>query len=450
MAAAAAAGALAGRLEVRLLALLFLPYAAAHALFQQSHTLRYAMPYVPALALLAAAGIAALARGAGARASRPLAAVLGAAAAAGCAAVALPALAGYASMDAPGAAAMRAAGRLAPEGAALSGHYMFQRYFALAPPALGPLPPRARAEMDVLAAFWRAGRREPILFVAEPRRTDLESIDPKARTLRGRWAWPPATARLLNGERPDAADLVEIRLPDWFAGPGWGVTLERASPDGPMAAERTAWLRPAAGGILLVAGGPTDAAAGDFECALTLGATPLDARPCGEPWLAAYPIAPGGGGYAPVTFATRRNGVLAPAPFALTGLAYGTPRDAMAVHGPGWHYPETTRDGHAFRWASSSTRSLASVPPRGGRIVVEGEVPPRHVALPVTVAMESGGRSVRVLADGRFRLELEADPGPPREVTLAADREFVPDDVQRNGDRRRLALKVYSFEVSGR
>jgi hypothetical protein len=81
---------------------------------------------------------------------------------------------------------------------------------------------------------------------------------------------------------------------------------------------------------------------------------------------------------------------------------------------------------------------------------VEGEVPPKHVALPATVAMESAGRSVRVSTEGRFRLELAADPGPPREVTLRSDREFVPDDAQHNGDRRRLALKVYSFEVSAR
>ena len=59
----AAAGVVAARhggISLRLAALVFLPYLAAHALFQQSHTLRYAMPYVPLLALLAASGIAAL------------------------------------------------------------------------------------------------------------------------------------------------------------------------------------------------------------------------------------------------------------------------------------------------------------------------------------------------------------------------------------------------------
>jgi hypothetical protein len=451
MAAAALAGALAGRLSLRLALLLFLPYAAAHALFQQSHTLRYAMPYVPALALLAAEGIGAAARAAGARASGPAAALLGAAAAAGCGAVALPALVGYRSMDAPGAAAMKAVERLAPAGAAVSGHYMFQRYFALAPPGVAALAPRAHGEMDVLAEAWRAGRRDPILFVAEPRRTDLESIDPKARTLRGRWAWPAATARLLSGERPDAAELVEIHPPAWFAGPGWGLTLERAAPGGPMPAERTAWIRVAPRDmVLLLAGEPTDDAAG-FECALAVRGKRLDARTCADPWLAAYDVGfPSGDVYAPVTFATLRGGALAEAPFALRGLAFGPRSQALAVHGTGWHYPETDRDGRPFRWASGEARSLVHVPPGGGRVVVEGEVPPRHVALPVTVALESGGRSVRVATEGHFRLELAADPGPPREVTLTSDREFVPDDVQHNGDRRRLALKVESFAVSAR
>ena len=454
--ALAAAGVVAARhggISLRLAAVVFLPYLAAHALFQQSHTLRYAMPYVPLLALLAASGIAALVSTFGRRAGRPVFAVLAAAAAAACGSVALPGLAAYASMDAPGAAAMHGVRRLARPGRdVVSGHYMFHRYFELAPPGIASIPPRPRLEVEALGEAWRAGSRAPVLFVAEPRRTDLESIDPAARTIRGRWSWPGAALRLLSGERPDAADLVEIQPPSWFAGAGWGLSLERAADGGPMPAERTAWIRGGAGeAVLLLAGEPTDAAAAASECALRLGAVRLDTRPCGAPWLAAYDVSPSGGdAYAPLVFTMRRGGAPAEAPFALRGLAFGPRGNAHVVHGAGWHYPETARDGRLFRWASGTARSLVHVPPGGARVVVEGEVPPRHVALPVAVTLESGGQSARVAADGRFRLELVAVPGPAREVVLRADREFVPDEVQRNGDRRRLALKVDYFEVTAR
>ena len=55
-----------------------------------------------------------------------------------------------------------------------------------------------------------------------------------------------------------------------------------------------------------------------------------------------------------------------------------------------------------------------------------------------------------VSASGPFRIELDLPPGPPREVILGSDRDFVPDAVQRNGDRRRLALRIDRFEISAR
>ena len=453
LAAAGAATARRGGISLRLAAILFVPYLAAHALFQQSHTLRYAMPYVPLLALLAASGISAAAGALPRRHAGRVFGLLAFAAAAACALVAVPGLAAYASTDAPGAAAMQAVRRHGRPGRdVVSGHYMFHRYFALAPAGIATLPPRPRLEVEALGEAWRAGSRAPVLFVAEPRRTDLESIDPAARTIRGRWAWPDAARRLLSGERPDAADLVEIQPPSWFTGSGWGLSLERASAGGAMPAERTAWIRGAGGdAVLLLAGEPTDASSSAFECTLTLGGARLDARSCGEPWLAAYSVGVAGRDtYAPLAFATRRGGTLAEAPFALRGLAFGPRGAALAVHGAGWHYPETDRDGRAFRWASGTARSLVHLPPAGGRVVVEGEVPPRHVALPATVTLESGGETARAVTSGRFRLELVAAPGPAREVVLRADREFVPDEVQRNGDRRRLAVKVDYFEVSAR
>ena len=93
---------------------------------------------------------------------------------------------------------------------------------------------------------------------------------------------------------------------------------------------------------------------------------------------------------------------------------------------------------------------MLNVPAAGARLVVEGEVPVRHVATPVSIELESGGVRRAVSASGPFRIELEVPPGPPREAILRSDQDFVPDAVQRNGDLRRLALRIERFEISAR
>jgi hypothetical protein len=438
--------------SMRLAVLAFAPYLVAHALFQQAHTQRYAMPYVPLLALLAVLGMDALARAAGRRADSAFIALLAAGAAA-TGAVALPGVVAYAAADSPAYAALREAGRIGGAGGyVLSGHYMFSRYFALAPSRIPLLQLPTRREVAALEDAWVAGDDRPVLFLAEPRRTDLEAVDPGARVLRGQWAWPRAAEMLLSGERPSSVDLVELRRPLWFAGPGWGLSIEMARPDGAAEPVRTAYLLSIPDtGILMVAAEPRDPRAAEWEGELTLAGHRLDGRSCGVPWLAAYTVPPSDqAGYRPLVFTTARNGSASGAPFALRGLAYGRADDPLLVRGDGWHYPEATEDGRPFRWASRRARSMINVPAGGARLTVEGEVPDRFLVPPVAIAIESGDVRRGASASGRFRLELDVPPGPPREVVLSSDQDFVPDAVQRNGDRRRLALRIDRFEISAR
>ena len=116
-------------------------------------------------------------------------------------------------------------------GYVLTGHHMFSRYFALAPAGLPVLRLPPRREMAALQESWVAGEDRRVLFLAEPRRTDLEAVDPRARVLRGRWAWPSAAERLLSGERPSAVDLVEMHRPAVVRGPGVG-PVDRDGPSG--------------------------------------------------------------------------------------------------------------------------------------------------------------------------------------------------------------------------
>ena len=440
--------------SMRLAVLAFGPYLVAHALFQQAHTQRYALPYVPLLALLAVLGMDAMARAVAPRRADIAFLGLAAAGAAAAGAVALPGLSAYAAVDSPVYAAMREVARIAAPrpGYVLSGHHMFSRYFALAPASIPVLRLPPRREMAALQESWRAGDDRPVLFLAEPRRTDLEAVDSRSRVLRGEWAWAPAAAVLLSGERPSAAHLVEIRRPLWFTGAGWGLSIEMARPDGAAQPVRTAYLRALGDtSLLMIAGEPTDPRAVEWDGELALAGRRLDGRSCGAPWLAAYTVPSADlAGYLPLVFTTARAGTVGGAPFALRGLAYGHDGDPMLVRGDGWHYPETTEDGRPFRWASRRARSMINAPAAGARLIVEGEVPIRQIPSPVTIEIESGGVRRAVTASGPFRIELDVPPGPPREVILRSDQDFVPDAVQRNGDRRRLALRIHRFEISVR
>jgi hypothetical protein len=430
--------------------LAFGPYVVAHALFQQAHTQRYSMPYAPLLALLAAAGIDAVSRLVPPRAVRPAFLGMAAVAAFACGAVALPGLAGHAAGP-PVHAALREAEKVRSPAHVMTGHYMFDRYLALAPAGTPVLRLPPRREMAGLQESWLAGDDRPKLFLGEPRRTDLLTVDPAAQVFLGTWAWPPEAEVLLSGERPGAVDLVEIRAPSWFAGPGWGLSLEMASASGDMDPVRRAWLRAVPGpAVLLFAGEPTDPRAGELDCELALGERAIDRRPCGAPWLAAYAMdVSSGDRHQPLVFTTRRGPDPARAPFALRGLAFGDGTKALVAHGDGWHYAETAEDGQAFRWATRAARSIVHVPAGGARLVVEGEVPARYVAVPASITLESGGVARSVAASGSFRLEMDLPPGPAREVVLRADRDYVPDEAQHNGDRRRLALRVERFELDG-
>jgi hypothetical protein len=71
--------------------------------------------------------------------------------------------------------------------------------------------------------------------------------------------------------------------------------------------------------------------------------------------------------------------------------------------------------------------------------------------LSVGVSVDGAPPVARVLRDRPFRLEVDLPDGSAfREATLTSDRSFVPDRVQKNRDRRDLALRVYDFRLEPR
>ena len=337
------------------------PYLVAHALFQQAHTQRYALPVRPAPG--PARGARASTRWPGPRAgartppssgwrqrSRPRSARSR-----------CPGVSAYGAADSPVYAAMREVGRIAAAGPGhvLSGHYMFSRFFALAPAGPARAAP-ASAPGDGGARRNRGSRATTGACSSWPSRAARISKPsiPRARVLRGRWAWPRAAAALLSGERPSSVDLVEMSPPRWFAGPGWGLSIEMARPDGAAEPARTAYLRAIAdAGVVMIAGEPRDAGAGEWEGELTLAGRRLDARSCGAPWLAAYTVPPSAAaGYLPLVFTTARGDRPAARRLRCGGSPMAVPATPCSCAATGGTIPETTEDGRPFQWASREAR----------------------------------------------------------------------------------------------
>ena len=85
--------------------------------------------------------------------------------------------------------------------------------------------------------------------------------------------------------------------------------------------------------------------------------------------------------------------------------------------------------------------------------MVEGLAPCEYVGkgLHVGVSVDGVPPVAAVLQDRPFHLEVDVPDGSSfREASLTSDRSFVPDRVQKNRDRRELALRVYDFRLESR
>jgi hypothetical protein len=454
---AAAAARHAGRLGMALLA--FGPYLLAHLFLQHVETNRYSLPYVPLLALLAAEGIAAVAdraRGFG----RAVQWTLTGACAAWSAALTLPALAAYSRTPSPTRLALEEVRRAAspPERFLLASHFIFGPHIDVflqeRPPSLERSTSAPGKELPRLVEYWRSGGDKDVLFVADPTRTDLLSIAPRAQRVVGSWRWPFRNDWFLAGARPNRAELVRISRPGWLAGEGWLLSLEAGRiAELPRVRERRAHLSASAEPAYLLVSGEATGPASQYTLDLELDGAPLASHGCGEPLLAGFVVPPAQApaGYRDLLARTRRGDAQEGAPYALRGLDYGPRGEAGFAHGSGWFYPEKDEEARPFHWTSAKARSILHVPERGAKLVVEGTAPLEYVGAGVNVSLAVDGTpaSTATLQDRGFRLEARLAPALQsfREVTLATDRTFVPDRVQRNGDRRRLGLRVYGFRL---
>lgn len=441
-----------------LLGVAYLPYALFHLVFQDTAMVRYALPLLVPTAYLAGRGIAMCGQAA------PLVA---GAIAVWALAVGAPAAVAYGSEAHPAFRAIADLRQSAP--ASVFAHYALRRPLEIAGERLPVAHPRQHYEWLGLVDYWRQGRTHPVVFVADPRRTDLDLIDPVSRRDVRRYRWRVAERPELNGTRPTAVDLVRITSPRWLVGEGWSLTpetggLARQSGRGLERRPIEGYIRRGAEPLFMLIGGrhlgtPQDGAA-------ILSAT-LDGReiatwtvePAGSHnFLQIVPIAAealaGNGRYAELRVrATGRPGTAATPPVAIrqfdvqpqTGLIHG--------YAGGWHEAEyDNATGRRWRWTSDRA-DLRIVPPQAVTLTIRGESPLKYVDAPPSVQVIAGGRTIAEFHpadDFEWQVRVPADAvlRSGGVIAIETNRVYLPGAAEGTGDARRLGLRIFDLQVN--
>jgi len=465
IAAAASVGAFVMVLrERRALAVLFVafgPYAAFHLLFQETLTVRYALPTLLPVVWLAARGFGAAGRFTSAVA---IAVVVGALI------VAVPVGLSYGRQPHPAFQAIGDAERLAHAAppAAVYSHYSLWRALQAEPGTLPLVQPRRQYEWLDPVAYWKDGGTGPIWFLADPDRTDLALIDPQARLDVVRYRWAVRDRPELSGARPRGADWYRIALPGWFAGEGWSLTpetggLAQSAATGPEHRPIEAWVRRRPGPLHLVVGGRHLGGRGDPDAEFELA---LDGV-VRDRWTLTFDernflrfldipegTALGPDGYARLAITSRSaGGDRRRAPVGVRQFDIQSADQMLYAFGEGWHEEEfDATTGRPWRWTSE--RSVLRVKGAEGavRIIVRGESPLRYLDAPPTVRITAAGRQIaqfRPDADFEWTVIVPAADvaGAAGAIVIETDAVYLPGPVEGTADKRHLGLRLYECRV---
>ena len=469
LAAVVAAAAIAGLCvmllrERRALAMLltaFGPYVVLHLLFQETFTVRYALPTVPLVAWLAVRGITASGR---------LAPVAGIVIVGWAIAIAVPAALAYGRSPHPAFQAVSDASMLARTAppAAVYSHYSVYRALQADNGGLPVIEPRRFYEWLGPAAYWEKGGTKPIWFLADARRTDLALIDPAARLDVVRYRWPVSGRPELSGTRPLGVDWYRIAPPGWFATEGWSLTpetggLARATATRPDSRKITAWVRRRAEPLHLVVAGrhlgvPDDPPA-EFELALDgvvrdRWTATVDARN----FLRFVDIPEGTGagtGYVPLTISSRApGGAERRAPVGVEQFDIQPASRLIHAYAEGWHEEEYDPiTGRRWRWTSE--RAVVRVKGATGAVALacRGESPLRYFDAPPGVRIMAGTNVVARFepdADFEWNVTISANDVSRADgaIAIETDRVYLPGAAEGSADARHLGLRIYDCRVS--
>ena len=434
------------------LAIGFAPYAIFHLLFQETLTTRYALPLVVPVGLLAVYGAA----GAG----RVAVMAGGTALAVWSLAVAAPAAIDYGTRPAPAIAAVRdavASDPVIPIG--MHAVMLRSEQWSHGNASGRMIRERHGDEIDALIERWGRDPDTPIMFIADPRRSDLARIDPRSRNLERAYDWGFDPFPLLGGVRPGEAQLLRLAPPGWMLGEGWAITPEVGGQSaragaGPHRRPAVAWIRSRDSAATLVIGGRNLDQAGE-DALITVR---IDGREVAS-WRAAPGFfletreLPAGTLHAArpyqrllVTAAGAGDAQVAVSLEQFDLQSSGVP---MLGYLDGWQEPEYDPvSGSTWRWMSSRARLFVRQVGRDVTLRVTGESPLRYYDAPPNLRVTVRGTVVAEFSPAADFSRAVVIPshlleGAETEVLFESDRSFVAGQ----GDQRNLALRIYSVSV---
>jgi hypothetical protein len=456
-----------------LLLVAYVPYAVFHLLFQETITVRYALPLVVPVAFLAMCGLD-WGRGTGV--------VLGTTAlVAWSTALWAPATVAYGSRSSPAFRALIEAARPgtgpADQPRVVGLHTVARRAVdwlqltASGNEAGERFSPRRvlRAphgqEWLTLLEQWRAEPSTQIMFVADPRRTDLALIDAASRRQPLQFRWGFLEPAFVGGTRPGDSDLYALTSPGWMLDRGWALTAEVAGVTardgfGPHRKPSVAWIRGRDEETTLLVGGRHLGGASDPPVTITLvlNGAPLDSIEV-KPgfFFRRLSLARGtltGAGYIPLSISSSpadgSNRVIA---VGLEQFDLQGPTVPMMGLEEGWYEPEyNPRTARSWRWTAD--KAVLWVRPVGRNVVLtlSGESPLKYYDAAPNVSVAVGDRAIAHFnpsADFTQEIELPADAlaGADGRVVITSDKFFVPAQRDGSADQRHLALRMYSYSI---
>jgi len=442
------------------LTLATVPYTVFHLLFQQTDTIRYALPVLPAIAWLVARGLATLGRFTKFVAVPLVASSL---------IVAIPPAVAYGREAHPAFRAIRdAVERARTENpAAVYSHYSVRRPLQAADTgSLRVIDPPTRFEWLGLVDYWRGGGTAPVWFLADARRTDLALIDPRSRLDVVRYLWSVADRPELGGTRPLGVDWYRLSVPGWFAGQGWSLTPEaggvtQATATGPDHRPIEAWVLRRPGPFHLFVGGRHLGVDGDADAEFELA---VDGALV-DRWrlsvaernffrLIDLPQGLGGtGAFAGLTISSHSLTPSRPAATAIRQFDIQPSSDVIFGFGEGWHEDEfTVETGLRWRWTSERSVLRIAGPPQAVRVTLRGESPLKYLDAAPTVRITAAGMAVaqfRPDADFTWNVTVPADllARSGGAVAIETDRVYLPGPAEGTSDARHLGLRVFDVRV---
>ncbi len=445
-----------------ILAVSFVPYLVFDALFQETVTTRYALPLVPPVAYLAVRTAAALPWNVGIGLAFGASMVN--------AVIAGFSVVEYSQVQAPAfrmlddmrvAAAVRRTPPLPPVLAAHRREDLDLRkpiqWIGSDMPALArrlPAPPRH--EWLELVKYWNQGGRDPVWFVADPKRSDLALIEQRAGRHRS-YVWPLDHPVLLGGARPGEMDWFVLNPPGWYLGEGWSLTPETAGVAtgdrrDPAVTPIEGWIRRRDDPVTIMLGGRNLARDGSsVRVTMAIDDRSIDERvvpPGSFLGMASLPrgALSGAGGYSRLSVAADHPGV------AIEQFDAQSAPGVVFGFGEGWHEREyNPSTGRMWRWMSERGVIRARGDGRALTLSLTGET--GQFAGPSRVTARSGDRVLaRWTVEREFsvsaRIPADTLIGDDREIIVETDRFVVPAERSwRTRDRRRLGLRIYDCQL---